>query len=138
MQHIGSTAVPGLNAKPVIDIMLGLKRGADLYNAQAVLSTLGYVCQGEKGIAGRLFFTQGDPCTHHLHLVEYGGEFWHEHILFRDELIRDHNAAEDYLNIKLTLAKLYPNNREQYTDGKAAVIERILATAKSRLRNHEN
>ena len=131
-EHIGSTAVPGLNAKPIIDIMAGVSNPARTADACELLQLLGYTAHGEKGIPGRLFFTKGAPSTHHLHLVRIGGEFWTEHILFRDELIDNPNAAARYLGIKLTLAEQYSGNRPKYTDGKAAVIQHILAAAMAR------
>jgi len=132
-EHIGSTAVPGFNAKPIIDIMAGVSDPAMTADACHLLQLLGYTAHGEKGITGRLFFTKGLPSTHHLHLVPIGGDFWKEHIIFRDELITNPDAAARYLGIKLTLAEHYARNRQKYTDGKAAVIEDILAAAKQRL-----
>jgi len=131
-EHIGSTAVPGFYAKPIIDIMAGISDLSMTQDATHLLQLLGYTDHGEKGIPGRLFFTKGMPCTHHLHLVATGGDFWEEHIIFRDELIANPGAAARYLGIKLTLAEHYSRNRQKYTDGKAAVIEDILAAAMKR------
>ena len=90
IQHIGSTAVPGLAAKPIIDIMMAIRRLALVENCIQPLQTIGYAYLGEYGIPGRHYFRKppGDleARTHHLHLVEKEGDFWERHILFRDFL----------------------------------------------------
>lgn len=132
VQHIGSTAVPGLSAKPIIDLMVGIRNLKDGLKLVELLEGQGYEFRGEAGIPGRLYFVKGnaDFRTHHLHMVEYQSEFWTNHLLFRDYLIRYKDAAKEYDNIKQRLATQYQFDRIAYTDGKSAFIQSILQKAK--------
>jgi len=95
IEHIGSTSVPGLAAKPIIDIMPGVE---DIAGARARLEAgmrgLGYESLGEYGIPGRLYFRKGVPRSHHVHVFEVGKPEWRKHLLFRDYL-RAHEEARD-------------------------------------------
>jgi GrpB-like predicted nucleotidyltransferase (UPF0157 family) len=86
IEHVGSTAVPGLPAKPVLDIAAG--RDADVPAAVyiPVLESAGYIYRGASGVPGRDFFRLGMLRTHHLHLVEHEGELWRRYIGLRDAL----------------------------------------------------
>lgn len=132
IQHIGSTAVPGLSAKPIIDIMAGVRSLEDGLGCVEVLERQGYAFKGEAGIPGRLFFTkeQHDFRTHHLHMVEYHSEFWCNHLLFRDYLIKHPDTAKLYEQMKWELAQKHPFDREAYTDGKSDFIVEVLKCAK--------
>jgi GrpB-like predicted nucleotidyltransferase (UPF0157 family) len=135
IEHIGSTSVPGMDAKPVIDIMLGIKGPEDIDAAEAALLDRGYVSHGEKGIPGRLFFTYGEPPTLHLHMVTYNGPLWKGHLLFRDTLTFNKKLADSYVSLKINLAKQFPTDRQSYTAGKADFIESVLR--KARVSNQE-
>ena len=124
--HIGSTSVPGLAAKPIIDILLGVSVPEQKLAITAHLKNLGYDSHGEKGVPGRLFFTLGDPCCFHLHLVDLEGDIWHDHRLFRDSLIADPKLAATYEKLKKRLAVQFPSDRESYTRGKANFIENTI------------
>lgn len=132
VEHIGSTAVPGLHAKPVLDIMIGLPNLQEMEAADAELVKLGYEAKGEKGVPGRLFLTLGDPCLYHVHLTQLHSAFWYEHLLFRDSLRQQETVASNYLAIKIRLAQAYPNDRDSYTRGKADFIEHVIAEAGAR------
>ncbi len=86
IEHIGSTSVRGIAAKPIIDIAVGVQKIADGKSCVRPLENIGYEYRGEHGIAGRFYFVKGEPRTHHLHLVEIGSDFWRSHLLFRDYL----------------------------------------------------
>jgi NAD-dependent deacetylase len=105
IEHMGSTAVPGLAAKPVIDISLGL-RDIDLSEAQITAMTdLGYEFLGELGLPGRLYFRKGGATsTHHVHSVVWGGEHWSRHLAFRDYLRSHPDEARAYGERKRRLA----------------------------------
>ena len=94
IQHIGSTSVPGLAAKPVIDILLGVEQMPPQTSQIAGLETLGYLYCGELGIPGRHYFRRGMPRTHQIHLVKWNSELWETHVLFRDCLRTHPNAAQ--------------------------------------------
>jgi len=129
IQHVGSTAVPGLGAKPVIDILLGVRRyPLDASQVEALLS-LGYEDLGESGIAGRRFFRKGVPRTHHVHATVLGGSFWTSHLRFRDHLRSDPGALRDYDRLKRRLAQECGDDRAAYTDAKAGFIQAILGSA---------
>ena len=127
VEHIGSTSVPGLPAKPVLDLMLGY--AGDLAPVIATLVSLGYQHYGEHGIPGREFFT-GDAAgqrTHHIHLVRQGSEFWLRHLAFRDALRRDDKLRDGYGALKRELALRHSDDVSGYTDAKSDFIAGVLA-----------
>ncbi len=128
-EHVGSTAVCGLSAKPIIDIAAAVRGAADAGRCVGPLEGIGYEYRGENGIAGRFYFVRGEPRTHHLHVVELGGEFWESHLAFRDYLRTHREAADEYDRLKRGLASKYPGDRGAYTEGKAAFIEGVLKKA---------
>jgi GrpB-like predicted nucleotidyltransferase (UPF0157 family) len=130
-EHMGSTAVPGLAAKPIIDILAGLRAEEDRASAITVLQAAGYTHRGEQEIPGRDFFRRGDPRQYHIHLALIDGKFWSDHVTFRDWLRQHPSAAADYMALKLALAERYPANREAYIEGKSAFVADILRTAAS-------
>jgi GrpB-like predicted nucleotidyltransferase (UPF0157 family) len=100
IEHVGSTAVPGLAAKPILDIMVGVGSLRDAEQYIRPLEQLCYECRGEAGVPGRLFFRKGDPRSHHLHVTEIGSEFWERHLVFRDYLRAHPGTAREYARIK--------------------------------------
>lgn len=125
--HVGSTAVAGLTAKPIIDILLGVAEPSDRDEISEIVQQLGYTAHGEKGVPGRLFYTWGEPRMFHLHLVDYGADIWHKHILFRNCLRTQSRLAAEYVSIKEELADMFPADRDSYTQGKAEFIESALS-----------
>jgi len=130
IQHIGSTSVPGLAAKPVIDMLLGLKQIPPLSTQVSSLEAIGYSYHGELGIPGRYYFRKGMPRTHQIHAVLVNSEFWQRHILFRDFLRNHPQAAQRYANLKRKLAQKFRCDRTSYTDSKTPLIEQLLIEAK--------
>jgi GrpB-like predicted nucleotidyltransferase (UPF0157 family) len=130
LEHTGSTAVPGLAAKPVLDILAGRRDDSDRAPAIAALEAAGYLYRGEQGIAGRDFFRRGEPRQYHMHLVAVGSPFWNDHRTFRDYLRAHPDAAADYARLKGELATRFPDDREAYIDGKTVFVESILAAAR--------
>lgn len=127
IQHFGSTAVPGMKAKPILDILVGT---ADLQSREACIAPLrglGYDYLGGDLVPGSLFFARGKPRTHHLHVVEWHGPSWTNKVLFRDRLRAEPALAQVYKSIKLALAARYPGDRELYTRGKEAFIGSCMA-----------
>jgi len=131
IQHVGSTSVPGLAAKPVIDILLGLAQVPPSNASISALETLGYLYCGELGIPGRHFFRRGMPRTHQIHLVLADSEFWKSHILFRDFLRSHPDAAQQYEALKRKLAVELGLDRDRYTNSKAPLIEQLLIQARA-------
>lgn len=129
IEHIGSTAVPGLGAKPVIDIMVGIRRLADAKECVEPLKSIGYEYRPEveAEIPERRYFDKGLPGarTHHLHMVELSGDFWERHLLFRDYLRKHPGVAGQYYRLKKGLAARYKTDRAGYTEAKTAFIRSV-------------
>ena len=132
IEHVGSTSVPGLGAKPIVDIMIGLRALADHARCVAPLASLSYEHKGEYGIPGRHYFRRPvrGPRTHQLHMVEHGRDFWVRHLLFRDYLRRNPDEAAAYQRLKLRLAARFGSDIEGYTEAKTEFIESALAKAR--------
>ena len=132
IEHIGSTAIPGIPAKPILDLLAGRGPDRDVSAYVTAFGAAGYAYRGEHGIPGRDYFVLDDAAgrrTHHLHLVEEGGPLWRSHLTFRDFLRAQPERAAEYAALKQSLAERYPANRDAYTDGKAAFIAAILRLA---------
>ena len=129
LEHVGSTAICGLSAKPIIDIAVAVREITDAEKCVIPLRHIGYEYRGEQGIPGRHFFGKGEPRTHHLHMVELSSDFWRSHLLFRDYLLQHRETTEKYERLKKELAEKYRGDREAYTEGKAAFIESVLKAA---------
>jgi GrpB-like predicted nucleotidyltransferase (UPF0157 family) len=131
IEHIGSTAVSALEAKPIIDILVGVRKLEDAEKCIAPLSEIGYEYRGESGISGRFYFRKGtaDVSTHHLNVALMTGDFWRSHLLFRDYLRRHADVAQSYGKLKRELALKHKGNRPAYTEAKADFIERVLEKA---------
>lgn len=130
LEHIGSTAVPGLDAKPIIDMAMMIPSLARLPLWINRLESAGYTYKGEYGLPGRHFFTRGNPVTHHLHIVAAGSEHWSNWILFRDYLRAHPAEAGKYNGLKRKLAKKYSNSRDAYTKAKTPLVTALLKKAK--------
>lgn len=132
VEHVGSTAVPGLAAKPIIDILVGLRSLADAANCIGPLRGLGYeyVPEWEAELPERRYFrrVQPRPRTHHIHMVETTSEFWRRQLLFRDYLRAHHQDARAYETLKRDLATKFEIGRD-YAAAKSAFIKTILDKA---------
>ena len=124
IEHIGSTAVPGLPAKPVIDIAISVESLDDL-DTDAIES-LGYtyVPKFEEELPNRRYFTRGD---YHLHVYEEEHEEFLDYVRFRDYLRTHPEDAELYGSLKLKLASEHPEDREAYQEAKAPFVARLVA-----------
>lgn len=128
VHHIGSTAIPNIYAKPVIDILLVVHGHADLDAKQTAMEALGYEAFGEFGIPTRRYFRKdnahGDR-THQVHAFEAGSPQITRHLTFRDYMITHPDAAQAYSDLKRELAAQHPNDTEAYMDGKHEFIQEI-------------
>ena len=131
VHHVGSTAVPGLAAKPILDMMPVAAGPAEALEAVSGMTSLGYRCLGENGIPGRLYFEKDvdGRDVAHVHMFPAGHPAIRTHLAFRDYLRTHPAAARDYERLKRTLAAKHRNDREAYTDAKAAFIEGIIEVA---------
>jgi GrpB-like predicted nucleotidyltransferase (UPF0157 family) len=128
VEHIGSTAVPGLAAKPIIDMDVVLASSADFPAAIRLLATIGYVHEGHLGIAGREAFRapDGEP-RHHLYVFAVGAKELRRHLAFRNALLADHGLRDRYSALKRSLATVHQGDRDAYTQAKSAFINPIVS-----------
>lgn len=131
VQHVGSTAVPGLEAKPILDLAAGVHAMNSISEISERLTRAGYLYRGDQGDdGGHLFVLESSPGirTVHLHVVEHGGNQWRDYLRFRD-LLRDRPAIrERYSVLKRGLASACRGDRALYTASKAEFIREILGT----------
>jgi GrpB-like predicted nucleotidyltransferase (UPF0157 family) len=129
VEHVGSTAVPGLAAKPILDVVVGLAPGADPDRVIAALEPLGYQFRGDKGTEGGVLLVLEDRPAHrvaHLHLVGHGDAQWRRYLALRDRLRGDPATRAAYARLKERLAARFSGDRRAYTAAKAAFIARLL------------
>lgn len=132
IQHIGSTAIPLIDAKPIIDIVVGVRKMSDILSCVELLKQQGFIYRGED-VAGQILFIMGDfeqdTRTHHIHVVEWNGTEWKNYINFRDYLNTYPEKAVMYAECKKKLAAQFPRDRKSYTEGKQELIDRLLKEA---------
>lgn len=132
MQHVGSTAIKEIMAKPIIDIAVAVKDFGDVLRHEEALKDAGIIFRGED-VAEQLLFVMGDfkkdTRTHHIHVVKWDEQQWRNYLNFRDYLNANPLAAVQYSKLKEKLAAVYPDNRKAYTEGKQQLIDEILAQA---------
>jgi GrpB-like predicted nucleotidyltransferase (UPF0157 family) len=131
IEHVGSTAVEGLAAKPVIDIMVGVKSLAASRPAIAAVAELGYQYADYRADVMHWFCKpSAEIRTHHLHLVPFGGSLWRERLLFRDVLRAEPSVARAYEDLKRELAARHRLDRDRYTAEKTDFIAGVIARAR--------
>lgn len=132
VQHIGSTAIPSIHAKPIIDLVAGVRNLDDILPYIELLKQHDIVFRGED-VAGQLLFVMGDfekdTRTHHIHVVIWNGAEWNNYINFRDYLNRFPDKAIEYDACKKELAAQFADDRGSYTTGKRKLIDRLLNEA---------
>ena len=132
IEHVGSTAVPGLAAKPIVDIDVVVPSGADIPDVVRRLESGGYIHRGDLGIPGReAFDVPPDLPYHHLYVVAAGTKPHLDHVLLRDYLRSHPDAAERYGQRKLEVAHLITaESRQAYMEAKASIAEELVAIAR--------
>lgn len=130
IEHVGSTAVPGMLAKPVIDVMFGVKSLSESKAAIDLLVEAGYEYWPYKADVMHWFCKPSNEYrTHHLHLIPYQSELWKQRIKFRDMLRTNQVIAQEYASLKRDLASVHHNDREAYTKNKWPFIQKVLKIA---------
>ena len=132
IEHIGSTSIPGLAAKPIIDIMVAVGSLSQASELVPRLEALGYEYKPHDTIPGRLFFAKERmPAyrTHHLSLAERDSLLWLDHLAFRDYLREHEQIALEYVALKKHLADEYARTNVLDRDGKTAFVQRVLRLA---------
>ena len=129
IQHVGSTAVPGLDAKPIIDIALAVRSARDVPRLVGPLGELGYVYGGDAGSdGGHVFVKESAPDvrTHHLHVVAADDPQWRGWLLFRDKLRADEALRARYAGLKKALQERYAGDRKGYTEAKNEFVRGLV------------
>jgi len=129
IQHVGSTALGRIVAKPIIDIGIAVSRYEDARICIDPMKKLGYEYRGEAGISRRHYFVKGQPRTHHVHMVETDSDAWISLVAFRDYLMTHLLVEARYENLKKELALRYANEREKYQSAKEPFVKAIIAMA---------
>ena len=133
VQHIGSTSIKSICAKPIIDIVIGVSSFDKIIKYNDILIEKGIIYRGEDYPNQHLYVCgdlENDIHTHFIHVVIWGKETWNNYLNMRDYLNSHEDRAKEYSELKERLAKEYSEDRTAYTNGKTALIEDILRCAK--------
>jgi len=132
IEHVGSTAIPDIKAKPIIDIMVGIKRFEDGPKLVGAMEAIGYDYAGKDIVPDDHIFgrgIKGETRTHLVHVVEYHGYHWNRMLAFRDALRADPGLARAYERLKVGLADEHADSRSEYTKSKREFIDKVVADA---------
>jgi GrpB-like predicted nucleotidyltransferase (UPF0157 family) len=133
IEHVGSTAISGMQSKPIIDMMVAVPTMTVGESLISLLESNGYEYRPEDSWSERVFFANGPrSCrTHHLSLTVTDSEYWRDHLLFRDYLRKNPTQMESYGRLKKDLAEKFAEDRRAYTKGKYAFVQQVLAAARN-------
>ncbi len=130
IQHFGSTSIPGLAAKPILDILVGFRTFAEAHQSLSVLDPLNYSYIESLSVPGGRLFHQKNPRTHHVHFVEYGTEHWNNPILFRNYMRLHPKDQQAYIALKKKNSEQFRNDRNGYTQAKTDFVTGIVQKAR--------
>ncbi len=133
IHHIGSTAIPHIYAKPIIDILVAVQTIERIDNFNPTMRQAGYIPKGEAGVPGRRFFIKGteDLRTHHVHIYQQGHLDIARHLNFRDYLIAHPDQAKAYSDLKQSLSQQFAWDIDSYMAGKDGLIKELERQAKA-------
>lgn len=131
IEHVGSTSIPGLSAKPIIDIAIGVKDEKTLFEIESVMKNAGYDVLNEYEKKGEILARKGSQeCrTHYIHMQLIDSEYWNEFMYFKKYLLEHPEEIKKYEEIKKDLSQKFANERKKYTEGKNKYISTILEKA---------
>ena len=138
IEHIGSTAIPNIPAKPIIDMNVAVKSLKTARGMKEKFEKLGYEYRPfqsghtKEDLRAQELYVKGPAAkrTHHAHVTVYKKEYWNRDLIFRDYLQKNRSRAQQYANLKKKLAKRYPNNRTLYTKNKEKFISQTIKAAR--------
>lgn len=135
IEHVGSTAIPGIDAKPIVDIAVGLQNEGQYEIAITKLTSIGFRYRGHRDDSGGHVFdiVERNLALSYIHLVTVDSEQWRRYILFRDYLQESKTARKRYEEIKRDLAERYAEKRKAYTAAKKTMIDSLVEEAKRKL-----
>jgi GrpB-like predicted nucleotidyltransferase (UPF0157 family) len=128
IHHVGSTSIPGIHAKPIIDLLVEFRDLAEADARSPAMESLGYQVMGEYGIPGRRYFRKDNPDgvrTHHVHAFQTGSDEVVRHLAFRDYMLAHPADAQAYSELKQKLAREHPRDMDGYMDGKDGFIKEM-------------
>lgn len=127
IQHIGSTCIPNIQAKPIIDIAIGVQEYTLADSIQEEMASIGYDYPGDIGIPEhRIFGRDPNKRKFLVHIIKYQGTNWNNLIAFRDKLLKEPTLALQYEAVKIKAINQYPTGRAEYTDFKSQFVEQAL------------
>ncbi|WP_152391850.1 GrpB family protein [Paenibacillus guangzhouensis] len=132
VHHIGSTAIRGLSAKPIIDIAIEIDHFEDSSLCAAKLEELGYRYLGTNILPERHYLNKGEPRTHQIHMYEKDNRYLKDQLLFRNYLNVHEEARTAYQDLKMQLSEKYKSDKHAYADAKTAFVRDILAIARNK------
>ena len=132
IQHVGSTSIRGMHAKPIIDIVVAIDDLKDGFKLIDDIESIGYHFKGSLGKSNRFFFWKGNETnnTHNLHIVQYGDKNWENLTLFRNFMNNHSDYRDKYYSLKLDSANKYKDDRDAYTSSKTKFILDVIKLAK--------
>lgn len=132
IHHIGSTSIPGLKAKPIIDILIVIKSLNEIPDIESILANYGYTNRGQQGINDRYFFAKGpeEARSHYIHFVEPKSDTYYNQVYFKKYLIEHPEYIKQYCKLKSELAEKFADERPKYTQGKNDFISNVIKLAK--------
>jgi len=126
IQHVGSTAVPNMAAKPIIDICIAIADYKMAMRCVYFIERLGYKYKGENSILRQHYFVKGYPTAYCLYLVEAGNKILENGVCFRDYLIRHQDVASNYVILKRKIANNFPTDRRKYQQAKQSFVRQVI------------
>ena len=141
IEHIGSTAIPDLYAKPIIDIAIGVDDVDEkqLENYKKLLQDIGYTYIREERPQEHLFVKGPESLrTHYLHMIKFGSRAWKDYLAFRDYLKSNKDSRDQYTKLKKELAKKFANDRKSYTEAKIKIIDNFIKKANAKKKRKNN
>lgn len=131
IEHVGSTAIPNLSAKPIIDIAIGTKTEQDLFEIAKVLEKAGYDMLNSFSTKGEILARKGslEKRTHYIHIQLIDSQYWKEFIYFKKYLLEHPKTVKQYQKLKEKLSETFANDRKKYTSEKHQFISNILKKA---------
>ena len=131
IEHVGSTSIPGLSAKPILDVAVAVKNVKTLVKVMPILANAGYDILDSIEKCGEVLARKGPPeCrTHYIHVEVMDSIYWKNHIVFRDYLLKHPAYIEQYETLKKNIAKQFKEDRKKYTAAKDEFIRSVLKAA---------
>lgn len=132
IHHVGSTSIPGLKAKPIIDILIAIENLDNIQEIEKILKKYDYSNRGHQGVEDRYFFAKGpeDARSHYIHFVEKNNATYYNLVWFKKYLLDHPEYIQKYCELKQELAEKYTDERSKYTSGKSNFIQEVIAKAK--------